>query len=53
MAHGVLRIFENVKATLTTQSMLTSMGTFILGLASVLVMGYGGRLIVQGALSYG
>jgi subfamily B ATP-binding cassette protein MsbA len=50
---GVLRIFENVKATLTTQSMLTSMGTFILGLASVLVMGYGGFLIVQGSLKIG
>ena len=50
---GVLRIFENVKATLTTQSMLTSMGTFILGLASVLVMGYGGFLIVQGSLTIG
>jgi subfamily B ATP-binding cassette protein MsbA len=50
---GVLRIFENVKRTLTTQSMLTSMGTFILGLASVLVMGYGGFLIVQGSLTIG
>ena len=50
---GVLRIFENVKTTLTTQSMLTSMGTFILGLASVLVMGYGGLLIVQGSLTIG
>ena len=50
---GVLRIFENVKTTLTTQSMLTSMGTFILGLASVLVMGYGGFLIVQGSLTIG
>ena len=50
---GVLRIFENVKKTLTTQSMLTSMGTFILGLASVLVMGYGGILIVQGSLTIG
>ena len=50
---GLLRIFENVKTTLTTQSMLTSMGTFILGLASVLVMGYGGFLIVQGSLTIG
>jgi len=50
---GVLRIFDNVKKTLTTSSLVTSLGTFFMGLAGVLVMGYGGRLIVQGQLTLG
>lgn len=50
---GVMRIFENVKTTLTTSSLVTSLGTFFMGLASVLVMGYGGRLILQDQLTIG
>jgi len=50
---GVLRIFDNVRTTLTTSSAVTSLGTFFVGAASVLIMGYGGRLIVQGQLTLG
>ncbi len=50
---GVLRIFENVKATLITSSGVTSLGAFFMGGASVLVMGYGGRLIIQDQLTLG
>jgi subfamily B ATP-binding cassette protein MsbA len=50
---GVQRIFENVKKTLTTSSGVTSFGTFLMGLASVMVMGYGGNQIVQGNLTLG
>ena len=50
---GVLRIFANVKTTLTTSSTVTSLGTFFIGLASVLLLGYGGRLILQGSLTLG
>ncbi len=50
---GVMRIFDNVKTTLTTASGVTSLGTFFIGSASVLVMGYGGRLIVEGQLTLG
>ena len=50
---GVLRIFDNVKQTLTTSSGVTSLGTLFMGSASVLIMGYGGRLIVQGDLTLG
>ena len=50
---GVLRIFANVKKTLTTSSMVTSLGAFFMGSAGVLVMGYGGRLIVQGQMTLG
>jgi subfamily B ATP-binding cassette protein MsbA len=50
---GVLRIFDNVKKTLTTSSGVTSFGTFLMGLASVLVMGYGGSQIIEGNLTLG
>jgi len=50
---GVLRIFENVKATLTTMAAVTSLGTFFVGLASVIILGYGGRQILTGELTLG
>jgi len=50
---GVMRIFDNVKTTLTTSSLVTSLGTFFMGLASVLILGYGGYLIVQERLTVG
>jgi len=50
---GVMRIFDNVKTTLTTSSLVTSLGTFFMGFASVLIMGYGGWLILQGRLTVG
>ena len=50
---GVLRIFRNVKQTLTTTSTVTSLGTFFIGTASVLIMGYGGNQILQGSMSLG
>jgi subfamily B ATP-binding cassette protein MsbA len=50
---GVLRVFDNVKTTLRTSSMVTSLGTFFMGLASVLIMGYGGRLVLMDQLTLG
>ena len=50
---GVMRIFNNVRTTLTTSSLVTSLGTFFMGLASVLILGYGGYLILQGGLTIG
>jgi len=50
---GVLRIFDNVKTTLTTSSAVTSFGTFFVGTASILIMGYGGRLVALGQLTLG
>ncbi len=50
---GALRIFENVKQTLTTSSGVTSLGTFFIGTASVLIMGYGGNQILQGSMTLG
>ena len=50
---GVLRIFENVRTTLTTTAAVTSLGTFFVGVAGVVILGYGGRLILQDELSIG
>ena len=50
---GVQRIFENVRTTLTTTAAVTSLGTFFVGLASVVILGYGGRLILRDALTVG
>jgi subfamily B ATP-binding cassette protein MsbA len=50
---GVMRIFDNVKTTLTTSSLVTSLGTFFLGMASVMILGYGSLLISRGQLTPG
>ncbi|HZD03972.1 MAG TPA: ABC transporter ATP-binding protein, partial [Longimicrobiales bacterium] len=50
---GVMRIFDNVRTTLTTSSGVTSLGTFFVGSASVLIMGYGGHLIIQDQMTLG
>tara|TARA_Y100000590_G_scaffold197212_2_gene223983 strand:- start:7369 stop:9117 length:1749 start_codon:yes stop_codon:yes gene_type:complete len=50
---GVLRIFDNVRTTLTTSSTVTSFGTLFVGFASVLIMGYGGRMVLQDLLTLG
>ncbi len=50
---GVLGIFRNVKQTLTTTSTVTSLGTFFIGTASVLIMGYGGQQILNGSMTLG
>jgi subfamily B ATP-binding cassette protein MsbA len=50
---GALKIFENVKKTLTTSTLVTSLGSFFMGIGSVLVLGYGGNQILQGQLTPG
>ncbi len=50
---GVMRIFDNVKTTLTTSSLVTSLGTFFMGMASVMVLGYGAWLMSQELLDAG
>ena len=50
---GVMRLYDNVKKTLTTSSGVGSLGTFLIGTASLFIMGYGGHLIVQGQLTLG
>ena len=50
---GVQRIFLNVKKTLTTTSLVTSSATFLLGLASVAIMGMSAYKIVQNEMTQG
>ncbi|PRY10151.1 ATP-binding cassette, subfamily B, MsbA [Pontibacter ummariensis] len=50
---GVERLFQNIKQSLTTTSMVTSAATLLLGLASAGIMGIGGYLIMQGQLTFG
>jgi subfamily B ATP-binding cassette protein MsbA len=50
---GVDRLFQNVKKSLTTTSLITSAATLLLGITSVLIMGVGGNLIMQDKMSVG
>ncbi|HEX5170108.1 MAG TPA: ABC transporter ATP-binding protein [Cyclobacteriaceae bacterium] len=50
---GVNRLFQNVKKSLTSTSLVTSSATLLLGLASASIMGIGGRLIIQDHLTIG
>lgn len=50
---GAEKLFLNVKKSLTSTSLVTSLGTFLLGLASTGIMGFGGYLIMQGDLTFG
>lgn len=50
---GVDKIFRNIKKSLTSTSLVTSAGAFLLGLASTGIMGIGGYLIITGELTIG
>ncbi|MDV7138018.1 ABC transporter ATP-binding protein [Maribacter sp. TH_r10] len=50
---GVDELFQNVKKSLTTTAFMTSSSTFLIGLATTGVMGFGGYKIMQGELSIG
>lgn len=52
-AKGVDELFQNVKASLTATSVVTSAGALLLGLASAGIMGIGGYLIMQEQLTFG
>ncbi|MEP0366775.1 MAG: ABC transporter ATP-binding protein [Cyclobacteriaceae bacterium] len=50
---GVTRLFQNVKKSLTSTSLVTSSATFLLGLASTGIMGIGGYMIINDQLTLG
>ncbi|MGW9684191.1 ABC transporter ATP-binding protein [Flagellimonas sp. 2504JD1-5] len=50
---GVDRLYQKVKKSLTTTAFMTSSSTFLLGVATTSVMGFGGYMIIQGDLSIG
>lgn len=50
---GVDRLFQNVKKSLTSTSLVTSSATLLLGLASAGIMGIGGYMIIQNEMTFG
>lgn len=50
---GVERLFLNVKKSLTATAIMTSSSAFLLGLASVGIMGIGGSMIIDNDLTTG
>jgi ABC-type multidrug transport system fused ATPase/permease subunit len=50
---GVDKLFQNIKKSLTSTSLVTSSGAFLLGLASTGIMGIGGYMIIQNQLTLG
>ncbi len=50
---GVDHLYQNVKKSLTTTAFMTSSSTFLLGVATTSVMGFGGYQIIQGELTVG
>ncbi|MBC6401579.1 MAG: ABC transporter ATP-binding protein [Ekhidna sp.] len=50
---GARRLYENVKSSLTATAFVTSMGTFLIGLASAGVLGMGVYYIIQGEMKTG
>lgn len=50
---GVMRLFNNVKKSLTSTSLVTSSATLLLGVASITIMGVGGTKIVAGEMTVG
>ncbi|UCE17699.1 MAG: ABC transporter ATP-binding protein [Gemmatimonadota bacterium] len=52
-AKGVERLYLNVKKSLTATSLVTSSATLLLGIASVVIMGLGTTMILNGNMTIG
>ena len=50
---GVDLLFQNVKKSLTITAIMSSAATFLLGLASLGIMGIGGYFMIKGAITTG
>ncbi len=50
---GAMKLFLNVKKSLTTQALITSSSTFLLGLASAGIMGIGGYFMMDETMTFG
>ncbi|WP_420581314.1 ABC transporter ATP-binding protein [Reichenbachiella sp.] len=51
--YGAMRLYENVKKSLTSTALVTSSATFLLGLATAGIMGIGGYMIINDDLTFG
>jgi subfamily B ATP-binding cassette protein MsbA len=52
-AEGTDRIFQNVRDSLNATSLVTSLATLLMGVGSVLIMGFGGHMIIGGKMTIG
>jgi len=52
-AAGAMRLYENVRKTLTATSLMSMAGTLLMGSVSLTVLILGSRMIVQGRMSLG
>ena len=52
-AHGVGRLFDNIKKTLTAVSVTVMSAKLLIGIISIMVMVVGGRMIIDGAMTIG
>ena len=52
-ARGAFRLFENVRRTLTATSFLSMGATLMMGVVTITVMIFGGRMIVRGDMTLG
>ena len=50
---GALKLFLNIKKSLTTTALVSSSSTFLLGIASAGIMGIGGFYMMEGTMSFG
>jgi ABC-type multidrug transport system fused ATPase/permease subunit len=50
---GAIRIYENVRKSMTSTAVVSMASTFLMGVVSVTVMIVGGRLIMSGTMSIG
>ncbi len=50
---GVDRLYQNVKKSLTATAAMTSTSTFLLGVASLGIMGIGGYFMIEGSMTTG
>ncbi len=50
---GVDRIFQNVKKTLTTTSFVSSLAVLLMGMTGIIIMGFGGNMIINEEMTVG
>ena len=50
---GVDRIFQNVKKTLTTTSFVSSLAVLLMGMTGIIIMGFGGNMIINDEMTVG
>ncbi|MEL7532083.1 MAG: ABC transporter ATP-binding protein [Bacteroidota bacterium] len=50
---GVIRLFENIKSSLTTTAFVSSLGTFLAGVTTIAIMAVAGPMLEEGTISGG